>query len=223
MEPGEFEVIVVDGGSVDGSREYAEGDAGCRVVVADRGRAKQLNAGARAAHGEVLLFLHCDTRLPAGAIEQLPMLLEGSAADFGAFRIRFEPRFVLLDTLGSLTRLARPWCCFGDQGIFVRRAFFERVGEYPEVPILEDVYWLRRAGRLGRMVRARDVAVTSSRRFVEHGVVRQTLRNLWILVRDRLGDDPAELAGLYHGASALGTRHAKRPQPVITEVPADLG
>ena len=207
VAPGEFEVIVVDGGSVDGSGEYAERHAGCRTVLSDRGRGKQLNAGARVARGEVLLFLHCDTRLPAGAIERLPGLLEESAADFGAFRVRFEPRFALLDVLGLLTRLAKPWCGFGDQGIFIRRGFFEKVGAYPEGPLLEDVHWLRRAIKKGRMVRSPDVAVTSSRRFVEHGVVRQTLRNLWILIRDRLGHDPAALARLYDGADSGKERH----------------
>jgi rSAM/selenodomain-associated transferase 2 len=222
MEPGVFEVIVVDGGSVDGSREYAESHGGYRIVLSDRGRAKQLNAGAQVARSDVLLFLHCDTRLAGGAIARLPRLFEESEADFGAFRVRFEPRLALLDALGLLTWLARPWCCFGDQGIFVQREFFERVGCYPEIPLLEDVHWLRRAGREGRIVRSRDVAVTSSRRFVECGAVRQTLRNLWILIRDRLEHDPAELAGLYHGAPALKKNQVDTPRVVIADLPADL-
>lgn len=221
IEPGVFEVIVVDGGSGDDSGEYAESHRGCRTVLSDRGRAKQLNAGARTARGDVLLFLHCDTQLAAGAIERLPRLLQESVADFGAFRIRLEPRFALLDALGLLARLARPWCCFGDQGIFVRREFFERVGGYPEIPLLEDVHWLRRAARQGRMVRSTDVAVTSSRRFVEYGAVRQTLRNLWILIRDRFGYDPSELARLYHGASTP-RMNQDMPRVVIAEMPADL-
>lgn len=221
-EPGSMEIIVVDGGSTDGSLEYAGSHQGCRVVLSDRGRAKQLNTGARAARGDALLFLHCDTRLPAGAIERLPVLLEQSHADFGAFRIRFQPRFPLLDALGFLTRLAQPWSCFGDQGIFARREFFERVGCYPDIPLLEDVHWLRRAAHQGRMVRSPDVAVTSSRRFVEHGVARQTLRNLWILIRDHVGHDPAELARLYLGASSPRTRQLDAPQPMATEIPADV-
>jgi len=222
VEPGVFEVVVVDGGSVDGSREYAESHRDCRTVVSDRGRAKQLNAGARVARGDVLLFLHCDTRLAGGALTRLPRLLEESAADFGAFRTRFEPRFALLDTLALLTRLARPWCCFGDQGIFVRRKFFERVGCYPEIPLLEDVHWLRRAERHGRMVRSPDVAVTSSRRFAEQGAVRQTSCNLWVLIRDRMGHDPVELAGLYDGARALKQNQADTPPVMIADMPADL-
>ena len=222
IETGAFEVIVVDGGSGDGSREYAESHGGCRTVVSDRGRAQQLNVGARVACGDVLLFLHCDTRLPAGAIERLPRLLQERAADYGAFRVRFVPRFALLDALGLLTRLARPWCCFGDQGIFVRRGFFERVGFYPEIPLLEDVHWLRRAARQGRMVRSPDVAFTSSRRFVEHGVARQTLRNLWILIRDRFGCDPTGLAGLYHGGCSPRVSQMGTPRVGIVELPADL-
>jgi rSAM/selenodomain-associated transferase 2 len=198
-EPGVFEVIVVDGGSRDAPTEVARRFPGVRFVASRRGRGAQMNHGARLARGGVLLFLHCDTKLPPGAIADLPRFLESRSADFGAFRVRCEPRFRLLDALALLTRLAKPWCCFGDQGIFARREFFQRTGGFPETPLLEDVHWIRRAAKAGRMVRSPRTAVTSSRRFVAAGLVRQLCRNLVILLRDRLGHETAELEKIYRG------------------------
>ena len=196
-EPGVREIIVADGGSGDGSAEIARQFPGVRLVESRRGRGGQMNAGARVASGRVLLFLHCDTSLPGGAIAELSALLASASADFGAFRVRFEPSLMLPNSLAWLTRFAKPWCCFGDQGIFAARDFFERTGGFEDIPLLEDVRWARRAFRLGRMVRSRRTAVTSARRFVEMGVTRQLWRDLRILVRERMGHDPRDLERLY--------------------------
>ena len=196
-EPGVREIIVADGGSRDGSAELAARVPGVRVVRSRRGRGMQMNAGAHAASGSVLLFLHCDTSLPGGAIAELSALLASAPADFGAFRVRFEPSVMLPNSLAWLTRFAQPWCCFGDQGIFAAREFFERTGGFEDIPLLEDVRWARWAFRLGRMVRSRRTAVTSARRFVEMGVARQLWRDLCILVRERMGHDPRQLERLY--------------------------
>ena len=203
-EPGVREIIVADGGSRDGSTEIARRFPGVRVVESRRGRGMQMNAGAHAASGSVLLFLHCDTSLPGGAIAELSALLASTPADFGAFRVRFEPSVMLPNFLAWLTRFAKPWCCFGDQGIFTTRDFFERTSGFEDIPLLEDVRWARRAFRLGRMVRSRRTAVTSARRFVEMGVTRQLWRDLRILVRERMGHDPCQLEMLYQAGYARG-------------------
>jgi rSAM/selenodomain-associated transferase 2 len=197
QEAGDWEVIVADGGSSDETDDILAEFPKIRKTVTLPGRGRQMNAGARAAHGAVLLFLHCDTYAPPGAIAELPALLSSHNADFGAFRIRFDPPVWLPRVLALATRVASPWCCFGDQAIFVRADFFFATGGFPEIPLLEDVHWVRSAGKLGRMIRSPHAVVSSARRFKKVGTVRQSWRNLSILIRDLLGQNPAELARLY--------------------------
>jgi rSAM/selenodomain-associated transferase 2 len=197
QEPGESEIIVADGGSSDDTAGILKNYPSIQKTVTLPGRARQMNAGACRSQGEVLLFLHADTYAPRGAIAQLPALLASRNADFGAFRIRFDPPVWLPRLLAVATRLASPWCCFGDQGIFVRRKFFFATGGFPEIPLLEDVHWVRAAGKRGRMIRSPHAVVSSARRFQKIGIVRQSWRNLSILIRDLFGQDPAELARLY--------------------------
>lgn len=197
QEPGEPEVIVADGGSTDATDEVLALHPKARKTVTPPGRGCQMNAGARLARHDVLLFLHCDTYAPTGAITELPALLAARNADFGAFRIQFDPPVWLPQLLATATRLANPWCCFGDQGIFTRREFFFSTGGYPEIPLLEDAHWVRAAARRGRMIRSPHAVVSSARRFEKIGTVRQSWRNLSILIRDLFGQDPAELARLY--------------------------
>ena len=196
------EIIVVDGGSRDGFGEVEQRYPSVRFLKSPRGRGRQMNAGATVASGDVLLFLHADTYPPSGAIEELPALLDARRADFGAFRVRFDPPVWLPDKLAFFTRFALPWTCFGDQGIFVRREFFQATGGFPEIALLEDVHWLRKAAKMGRMTRSSKTAVTSGRRFVEVGVGRQLRRNIAILIRDRLGTTPDRLAALYSNGYA---------------------
>jgi rSAM/selenodomain-associated transferase 2 len=204
QEPGELDVIVVDGGSTDGVERVTKSFPKVRLLPSPRGRGRQMNEGARAARGDTLLFLHSDTLPPLGAIGELPELLAAAAAHYGAFRVRFDPPYLLPQLLARFTHLAKPWTCFGDQGIFVRRDFFEATGGFPEIALLEEVHWLRTAGRLGKMIRSPRAVVTSARRFEKAGQVRQTLRNGWILLRDRMGEDPARLAKLYRSDWAKG-------------------
>ena len=210
-ESSELEIIVVDGGDTDELGELAARYPAVRFLDSPRGRGRQMNLGAAASRGDVLLFLHADTYPPAGAIEELPGLLAARRADFGAFRVRFDPPVWLPEMLAFFTRFALPWSCFGDQGIFVRREFFEATGGFPEIALLEDVHWLRKAAKMGRMTRSPRTAVTSGRRFVEVGVGRQIRRNTAILIRDRLGATPARLAARYGNGYAREQTMRLRP------------
>ena len=210
-EASEQEIIVVDGDSTDELGELAARYPAVRFLDSPRGRGRQMNLGAAASRGDVLLFLHADTYPPAGAIEELPDLLAARHADFGAFRVRFDPPVWLPEKLAFFTRFAFPWTCFGDQGIFVRREFFEATGGFPEIALLEDVHWLRKAAKMGRMTRSPRTAVTSGRRFVEVGVGSQIRRNTAILIRDRLGATPARLAALYGNGYAREQTIRLRP------------
>jgi rSAM/selenodomain-associated transferase 2 len=160
-----YEVIVVDGGSTDETVAVARA-AGLNIITAPRGRGQQMNAGARIAGGETLLFLHADTRLPENALSSIAAALQSPEVNGGHFSLRFEG-----ETAGAriLTRLY-PWLRFlgliyGDSAIFVRRAAFEAMGGYQAIPLFEDCDLYRRLRRTGRFVRLKEYATTSSRRF----------------------------------------------------------
>lgn len=216
-EPGVSEIIVVAAGSSDPTADVASSFPGVRLIWSPRGRGRQMNAGASLASGDVLLFLHADTIPPSGSIAELPDLLQTRRADFGAYRVRFDPPVFIPQMFAWLTRFAFSWTCFGDQGIFVKREFFRKSGGFPDISLLEDIRWLRTAAKRGRMTRSPQTVVTSARRFVEAGTLRQLCRNFSILLMDRFGRDPAELADIYRGVH----RHAdsaRRPSKEIPEV-----
>src|SRR5207247_2772670 len=145
LQPAVHECIVVDGGSRDGPGAVARTLAD-RVLEAPRGRARQMNAGAAAARGEVLLFLHADTRLPAGYAQAVAGALADPAVVGGRFDVRLDAAGLAYRAIGRLislrSRLTR--VATGEQAIFVRRVVFACLGGYPLVPLMEDVA-LRRA------------------------------------------------------------------------------
>lgn len=188
-----LEVIVVDGGSSDGTLEVAE-RGGARVEVAPGPRAVAMNVGAGLAAGDALLFLHADTTLPDGAGPAVRAAL--AHADGGAFRLAYDDRRPALQRLGELrTRLGGP--VYGDQAIFVTRAAFERTGGFRPVPIMEDYDLVRRLRRGGRFTLL-PLAVRSSARRHRHDGTAATLARIWtIQALYRVGVSPARLARRY--------------------------
>lgn len=195
---GAEEVIVVDGGSHDGTPELAL-QAGCVPLRSPPGRAEQQNAGARRARGEVLLFLHADTWLAADGVCQIKAALADPAVLGGAFRQRIEASrwaFRLLEW-GNARRVLWFGLPYGDQGIFLRRDLFERLGGFPSVPLLEDLLLMRRFRHYGRPVLLPGPLHVSPRRWLRYGVVRQTLRSWSLLAAYALGVSPGRLARFY--------------------------
>ncbi len=192
------EVIVVDGGSTDGTMELAAPLAD-RVVAAARGRAVQQNAGAAAASGDILLFLHADTTLPQGADALVLDGLRRSGRGWGRFDVRLSGRHPLLRVvermIGLRSRLSG--IATGDQAIFVRREWFRRAGGFPELPLMEDVAITRALKRLGPPLPLRARVTTSSRRWEERGIVRTILLMWRLRWAYFLGADPADLARRY--------------------------
>jgi rSAM/selenodomain-associated transferase 2 len=196
--PGVVEVIVVDGGSRDGTVAIARALAD-RVLVSPCGRATQMNAGAAAARGDVLLFLHADTRLPADH----PALVMHALADPTVVGGHFDLR---LDAPGAVYRIIEraislrarlTGVATGDQAIFVRRAVFERLGGYPPLPLMEDIALSRTLKRAGRTVALREPVVTSARRWQRGGVAR-TVVLMWALrLAYYAGISPTRLARVY--------------------------
>jgi rSAM/selenodomain-associated transferase 2 len=171
----DLEIIVVDGGSCDGSISIAEGFAD-QVIVAPRGRASQMNAGAEIARGEVLWFLHADVRPPCYAVEQIRRALAQSQVVGGCFRLCYPRRewiYRVSDSLGNLGVQVFGFA-LGDHGIFCRREAFTAAGGYPDVPILEDAELCRRLNRRGRMQQLREEIVSDPRTFEKCGRYRTT-------------------------------------------------
>jgi rSAM/selenodomain-associated transferase 2 len=194
---GHCEVLVVDGGSSDGTLEVA-GTAD-RVLVGPRGRAAQMNLGAAQARGEWLLFLHADCRPEAGALEAAQRCLGRRGVAAGCFRMRVTaegPVYRFIDAAAT-ARVRLTGVVYGDQGLFVRRDVFEKVGGFPPLRFMEDVFLSWALVRRGRVVVAPARIFVSDRRWRRAGVIRQGVRN-WTLVALALaGVHPDRLARFY--------------------------
>lgn len=174
------EILLVDGGSTDGSVDIA-GAAGYAVLQSSVGRARQMNAGAQMATGDVLLFLHADTRLPQHAITHVQEALAQGAV-WGRFDVRIEGNSHWLHVIALLMNLRSRWSgiATGDQAIFVTRAAFDAAGGFPDQPLMEDIELCKRLKRLGKPACLHGPALTSGRRWEARGVWR-TIVLMWQL------------------------------------------
>lgn len=200
-QPGVAELIVADGGSRDDTVRVARSLADV-VLEVPRGRARQMNAGAAAARGDVLLFLHADTRLPACYPAFVGKALGDPAAVGGRFDVRVDADGIAYRIIerGISLRSRVTGVATGDQAIFVRRAVFERLAGYPPLPLMEDIALCRALKREGHMVALHEAVVTSARRWQRHGVARTVLLMWALRTAYYLGVSPARLARVYADA-----------------------
>lgn len=186
---GDLEVLVADGGSTDHTRGVAARYPEVRWIEAPRGRARQMNAGAAAARGDRLWFLHADCQAPPDAPARILEALGDPRTSMGAFRFAVDsPRhaYRVLE-LGIRVRSELLGVPYGDQGLFLRRADFERLGGFPEVSAMEDLYLVREMRRQGRVRTLPVPLVTSARRWESQGLLATGLHNWWLVVSDWLG------------------------------------
>lgn len=195
-----IEVIVADGGSSDGTAGLAR-QLGAHAIVTPPGRARQMNAAAAMAAGEILLFLHADTRLPPGfdALVRQALARPGVAA--GAFSLRIDApgRMVRWIEAGANRRSRRLGLPYGDQPIFLPANVFRSLGGFPDLPIMEDFVLVRRLGRLGKVTTLGTAVLTSGRRWRARGILRTTVINQLVVAGFYLGIAPERLARWYRG------------------------
>lgn len=191
------ELVVVDAGSTDGTSALA-GPLADRVVRSEKGRAAQMNAGASVAKGDVLLFLHADTRLPQDALNGLDEFFHGNRA-WGRFDVRLSGRGAMLRLIGWFMnqRSRLTGICTGDQALFVRRGVFEALGGFGNLPIMEDIELSRRLCLVSRPFCIRKPVVTDSRRWEQRGVWRTTFLMWRLRWRYWRGESPANLVQDY--------------------------
>lgn len=201
------EIIVVDGGSSDGTADLASPFAD-RVVTAPRGRARQMNAGAAVAKGAVILFLHADTRLPVSVLDLIDCAI-GDGALWGRFDVRIEGRARGLGLVSFMMnwRSRMTGVATGDQGIFVTCEAFAQAGGFPDLPLMEDVAFSSRMRAIARPFCIREKVTTSGRRWEKHGLWR-TILMMWSLrLRFYFGADPDDLARRYGYVSNVPYEH----------------
>ena len=194
------EVIVVDGGSTDGTPDVVSRFPQAKLMVAPRCRARQMNAGAECASGETLLFLHADTTLPSAAPNAVAEALGRLDVVGGRFDVRFDSNRRIFNAVATMmnVRSRLSGISTGDQAIFVRRRVFEAMGGYADIPLMEDIEFTRRLKRQGRSACLRLRVLTSARRWERDGALH-TIVLMWVL---RLlyfaGVSPARLHGWYY-------------------------
>lgn len=197
----QVEIIVADGGSNDGTPDLVR-RAGARLVNAPRGRGVQLNAGAAAATGAILLFLHADTALPVEAFPLLRAIFADPDVQIAKFRLSFDVSDPLLDVAARLMWFDSVWTSFGDQVMVLRRDFFNQLGGFPDWPLFEDVRLFELARARSEIYVAPACVITSARRFVQNGVLNQLLYDVWCMVRYLFGVPPHVIAGQYERGGA---------------------
>lgn len=217
----DVELIVVDGGSTDRSAAIAR-QFTPYVFIGPAGRATQLNTGARHATGDILLFLPADSFLLRGALEELKRRIIGDGAIGGAFDLQFDTRHWLYRHLATASNhrarlLRRPR---GDQGLFVWRQVFELLGRFPEIPILEDVAFVRRLRRAGRLTFLRSGLLTSARRWEVQGPLKTALVNAWVSFLFTLRIPPRHLRRIHDGWLGAGNQ-ARQPTVAVSHAGRD--
>jgi rSAM/selenodomain-associated transferase 2 len=192
------EVIVVDGGSSDDAVQQASGYAD-QVIAGPKGRARQMNAGADKARGDVLWFLHADTRVPGEAVQELVAAID-AGNKWGRFNVRLSGSNIMFRLIESMMNLRSclTGIATGDQGIFVQRSLFDSLGAYPDIALMEDVALSASLKKNARPVCLRTKLVTSSRKWEQHGIVKTILLMWRLRLAYALGADPDKLAKRYY-------------------------
>lgn len=193
------EIIVVDGDPKGGTTQAIKA-RDVITVTTENGRGRQMNAGAAAARGEILIFLHADTTLPEGAMEKIEQVLKDRQYVGGAFDLKIDSNTLFLKYISVRASLRSRWnrIPYGDQAIFLRKDYFDQIGGFKDIPLMEDVELMRRIKKDGKEICILpDKVTTSARRWQRDGALYTTLKNQLLLLLFYLGVSPGKLAKYY--------------------------
>jgi rSAM/selenodomain-associated transferase 2 len=194
------EIIVADGGSKDKTAKSAKSFPGVSFIQSQRGRGIQMNTGASAASGDILLFLHADTILEKGWAAELISVLEDNSISGGAFTFSIQSLLWKYRLVEAWVKLRCRLCSlpYGDQAIFVRKSAFDIIGGYKSIPVMEDVDFIGRVKKLGTIVILNKKAITSERRWSKKGLIKTAATNQLIMLLYKFGVNPDRLARIYY-------------------------
>lgn len=197
-DPVHKEIIVVDGGSEDLTAEIVKGFPEIRFVNApQKGRAFQMNHGAQLASGNILFFMHADCLLPKGGLSKIVACMQDPQVQGGSFYLQFLEQHRILSFYSKVSRFNHWLLTYGDQGLFMRCELFRCMGGFKPQPIMEDLDIQRRLRKQGKFVKIDAPMVTSARRFLKHGVVKQQLKNTFLVCLYLMGFSPDFLSRYY--------------------------
>jgi len=193
------EIIVVDGGSTDQTQAIIQASPHHRLLISKKGRGNQMNEGAKVSTSDILLFLHADSTFPPDGFSEISNALQETGLVGGAFRLKINTNSLYLKLIAMMANI-RSFLFglpYGDQGIFVRRAVFNKMGGYRDFPLMEDVDFILRLKREGSMTLLHQAVTTSARRWNKQGVVFTSLRNVILLILYFMGVSPKQLVKWY--------------------------
>lgn len=194
---GDFETIVVDGGSSDDTLSIAAEFNGLKIISSEKGRSIQMNAGASVAKSEILLFLHADTFLPENAFNLIIECMQDQQVVAGSFYLRFDDNSRFTNFYSRLSKLNHSFLTYGDHGIFIKKSVFQEIGGYKEIPFMEDVEIQGRIKKEGRFKKLNAGVLTSARRFRKTGILRQFTMDLYLVLFYKMGVSPKRLKNFY--------------------------
>lgn len=195
--PGNFEIIVVDGGSRDQTVRVVKEFNSVKLVSSEKGRGIQMNKGAKIAKGEVLLFLHADTCLPYNAYQGIVTHLQNKKNVGGSFFLKLDKDHLLLNFYSWCSKFSMVFFTYGDHGIFIRRSVFEQIGGYKNISFLEDVEIQKRLRKEGNFKKLKYAVTSSARRFEKTGTTKQFFLDLFLILSYKLGVSPGTLKKFY--------------------------